>query len=117
MDSYLKQVAGYYDRMTEFYLHYGGRSLGWHFGLWADPPGSFEDALICSNSILTEGCNLRPGQMVLDAGCGVGGLAFYLALTFGVNVIGITICQRYVDMATQFAKENGLTKCPVYLSI
>ena len=61
-----------------------------------------------SNRILTEGCDLRPGQLVLDAGCGVGGLSFYLAHTFGVNVIGITICQRHVDMATQFAKERSL---------
>jgi tocopherol O-methyltransferase len=104
----LDQVAGYYERMTESYLRYGGQTLGWHFGLWGDPPSTFEDALVNSNHILTEGCDLRPGQLVLDAGCGVGGLAFYLAQTFGVNVIGITICQRHVDMATQFAKERSL---------
>ena len=109
MNGHLEQVAGYYDRMTETYLQYGGSTLGWHFGLWADPPGSFEDALMCSNRTLTEGCDLRPGQLVLDAGCGVGGLAFFLARTFGVNVVGITVCQRHVDMATQFAGERGLS--------
>ena len=108
MNTDLEQVAGYYERMTESYLQYGGRALGWHFGLWDDLPGSCEDALIRSNRILTEGCDLHPGQLVLDAGCGVGGLAFYLAQTFGVKVIGITICQRHVDMATQFARERGL---------
>jgi len=104
----LDQVAIYYERMTESYLRYSGQTLGWHFGLWGDPPGTFEDALINSNRILIEGCDLRPSQLVLDAGCGVGGLAFYLAQTFGVNVIGITVCQRHVDMATQFAKERNL---------
>lgn len=108
MNSHLDQVAGYYERMTESYLRYGGQTLGWHFGLWGDPPGTFEGALMNSNRILTEGCDLRPDQLVLDAGCGVGGLAFYLAQTFGVNVIGITICQRHVDMATQSAKERNL---------
>jgi tocopherol O-methyltransferase len=109
LNSHLNKVAGYYERMTESYLQYSGQTLGWHFGLWDDPPGTFEDALLNSNCILTEGCDLRPGQLVLDAGCGVGGLAFYLAQTFGVNVIGITICQSHVDMAIQFAKERRLT--------
>jgi tocopherol O-methyltransferase len=108
MNSHLDQVAGYYERMTECYLRYGGQTLGWHFGLWDDASGTFESALVNSNRILTEGCDLRPGQLVLDAGCGVGGLAFYLAQTFDVNVIGITICQRHVDTATQFAKAKNL---------
>ena len=103
-----EQVATYYERMTESYLQYGGHALGWHFGLWDDLPGSLGDALIRSNRILTEGCDLHPGQLVLDAGCQVGGLAFYLAQAFGVNVLGITICQRHVDMATQFARERNL---------
>jgi tocopherol O-methyltransferase len=108
LNSHLDQIVGYYERMTESYLRYGGQTLGWHFGLWEDETKSFEAALINSNKILTEGCNLRPGQLILDAGCGVGGLAFYLAKTFGVDVIGITSCQRHVDMATQFAMERGL---------
>jgi len=107
LNSHLDKVAGYYERMTESYLRYSGQTLGWHFGLWGDPPSTFEDALMNSNRILIEGCDLHPGQLVLDAGCGVGGLAFYLAQTFGVNVIGITICQRHVDMAIQFAKERS----------
>ncbi len=108
MNSHLDHVASYYERMTESYLRYGGQTLGWHFGLWGDLVSTFEDALMNSNRVLTNGCDLRPGQLVLDAGCGVGGLAFYLAQMFGVNVIGITICQRHVDMATQFAKERSL---------
>ena len=108
MNSNLDQVAAYYERLTESYLRYGGQTLGWHFGLWDNPPGSFEDALINSNRILTQGCDLHPGQLVLDAGCGAGGLAFYLAQTFGVNVIGINICQLHVDMAKQFTEERGL---------
>jgi cyclopropane fatty-acyl-phospholipid synthase-like methyltransferase len=96
--------------MTESYLQYGGQTLGWHFGLWGDSSCSIEDAIINSNRILTEGCDLRPGKLVLDAGCGVGGLAIYMAQTFGVNVIGITICQRHVDMATQFAEQRGISE-------
>jgi tocopherol O-methyltransferase len=108
LNSHLDQVADYYDRMTESYLRYSGQTLGWHFGLWGDPQCTLEDALINSNRILTKDCDLRPNQLVLDAGCGVGGLAFYLVQTFGVYVIGITICQRHVDMATQLAKERSL---------
>jgi tocopherol O-methyltransferase len=108
MNSDLHKVSEYYERMTESYLQYGGHDFGWHFGLWDDHTKSVGDALLNSNRILTEGCDLHPGQLILDSGCGVGGLAFYLAQTFGVKVIGVTICQPHVALATQFAEKRGL---------
>lgn len=108
MDIYLDKIADYYERMTDSYLQYGGRDFCWHFGLWDDRTKSVADALLNSNRILTEGCDLHPGQLVLDAGCGVGGLAFYLAQRFGVKVTGITICQPHVEIATRLAAERGL---------
>jgi cyclopropane fatty-acyl-phospholipid synthase-like methyltransferase len=81
------QVANYYAEMTDVYLGYGGQPMGWHFALWDDSTHTHDDAILRSNRILAEGWGLEPGQLVLDAGCGVGGLSLYLAETFGSGLL------------------------------
>lgn len=44
---------------------------------------------------------LKPGQKVLDIGCGWGGFAYYAAKTYGVKVVGITISQKQYETAKQ----------------
>jgi len=51
---------------------------------------------------------LRPGQRVLDIGCGWGGLALYLAENAGVKVTGITLSSEQLRVARQRAHERGL---------
>jgi tocopherol O-methyltransferase len=52
---------------------------------------------------MTEVCalvaGLEPGQRVLDAGCGVGGTALWLAARFGVSVHGINVQPRHLREA------------------
>ncbi|XP_029917786.1 phosphoethanolamine methyltransferase isoform X2 [Myripristis murdjan] len=47
--------------------------------------------------------NLRPGQRVLDIGCGIGGGNFYMAKTFGVEVLGLDLSENMVDIAMERA--------------
>jgi cyclopropane-fatty-acyl-phospholipid synthase len=44
---------------------------------------------------------LRPGQRMLDIGCGWGSLATYAAEHYGVSVVGITISQEQLDLARE----------------
>jgi cyclopropane-fatty-acyl-phospholipid synthase len=53
---------------------------------------------------------LEPGQRVLDIGCGWGGLALYLAKTFGVHVTGLTLSDEQFRMARQRARAEGLSQ-------
>ncbi|XP_024919003.1 phosphoethanolamine methyltransferase isoform X2 [Cynoglossus semilaevis] len=51
--------------------------------------------------------NLKPGQKVLDVGCGIGGGDFYMAKTFGVKVLGLDLSENMVEIAMERAlKEN-----------
>ncbi|XP_041845442.1 phosphoethanolamine methyltransferase [Melanotaenia boesemani] len=43
--------------------------------------------------------NLKPGQKVLDVGCGIGGGDFYMAKAFGVEVLGLDLSDNMVDIA------------------
>ncbi|MCB1823644.1 MAG: cyclopropane fatty acyl phospholipid synthase [Candidatus Competibacteraceae bacterium] len=42
---------------------------------------------------------LRPGERLLDIGCGWGGLAHHAATHHGVNVVGITVSRQQLDHA------------------
>ncbi|KAK9067569.1 hypothetical protein SSX86_011680 [Deinandra increscens subsp. villosa] len=54
--------------------------------------------------------DLKPGQKVLDVGCGIGGGDFYMAETFDVDVVGIDLSVNMISFALERA--IGL-KCSV----
>jgi cyclopropane fatty-acyl-phospholipid synthase-like methyltransferase len=53
---------------------------------------------------------LRPGQRVLDAGCGVAAPAIHFARQAGVQVDGITISQKQYETALTNIRTAGMTE-------
>lgn len=51
---------------------------------------------------------IERGCRVLDAGCGLGGPARYLAETFGCQVIGVDLTPSYVAVANLLTERAGL---------
>jgi len=51
---------------------------------------------------------LRPGQRVLDIGCGWGSMALYLAQVADVEVLGITLAEEQLKVARERAEAAGL---------
>jgi ubiquinone/menaquinone biosynthesis C-methylase UbiE len=56
---------------------------------------------------VTDTLGLRPGEHVLDAGCGPGTTALSMADRFGARVTGITVSQFEVDRASERARAAG----------
>ena len=81
-----------------------------HFGYWDDQTRTHADSLINMNRQLAARLNLRAGQRILDAGCGVGGSAMWLAQAYGVEVVGINIVADHVARAGRYAAERGLAE-------
>ncbi|WP_454885698.1 class I SAM-dependent methyltransferase [Sphingomonas oryzagri] len=52
--------------------------------------------------------NLKPGQRVLDIGCGWGGMALYLNRVADVDVLGITLSEEQLKVAKRRAEEAGV---------
>ena len=59
--------------------------------------------------LLAAACDARPGQLVLDLGCGVGAAALCLAARVpGVDLTGLEVQPGYADLARRNAARNGI---------
>lgn len=98
----------YYTALTELAVNHPADLLAIHYGLWGPDTTSDEEALLRANQTLVRGCKLGPDTRVLDAGCGVGGTAIWLAQEYGVHAVGLTNCEPHVALAREQAKKRGV---------
>lgn len=74
-----------------------------HFGYWDRGTRRHGQSLDNMNRVMADIAHVSPGDRVLDAGCGVGGTAFWLAQNRGARVQGITIVPSQVFRARRSA--------------
>jgi cyclopropane fatty-acyl-phospholipid synthase-like methyltransferase len=79
-----------------------------HFGYESDGVLGHHHALQNGNAVCADIAGVRAGDRVLDAGCGIGGSARWLAEERGAIVVGITPVQSQIDRARQFAADHAL---------
>lgn len=105
-----QDITNYYDHTEPHYRQWWkmDQSMGLHYGVWDKNTRSLAEAILNTNAQLAELGEIKPADLVLDAGCGVGGPAVFLAKKFGCNVTGITLSERQVKTATGFAEKNGV---------
>ena len=103
-------ISRYYD-LSE--VHYRkiwdlDKSRSLHYGYWDDSVKNFHEALLNINKVLAEIAEIREGENILDAGCGVGGSSLWLAKEKNCTVAGISLNKRQIDKANALAKEIGV---------
>jgi len=54
--------------------------------------------------------SLDPGDYLLDAGCGLGGTALWLAGEYGIRVLGIDISAGHLNLARNYAQRRNLAE-------
>lgn len=59
--------------------------------------------------LLADAAGVSPGTRILDAGCGIGEPALWLAETRDAEVIGLNITESQLEKARANARERGLT--------
>ncbi len=107
---YTEAVPGYYEgTLLDYRLAWvRKRTLALHFGYWDEHTRTHARSLINMNKVMADLADLRAGQRVLDAGCGIGGPAMWLAENYRVEVVGVTLSGVQAARANKYAKKRGL---------
>ncbi len=106
-----KDIEKYYDLSEVHYRLFWNldKSKSLHYGYWDSNTKNFHEALQNINKILSGRVNISKEDIVLDAGCGVGGSSVWLAKKIGCRVIGISLSEKQVQQATALASLENLS--------
>ncbi|MGB8314830.1 MAG: cyclopropane-fatty-acyl-phospholipid synthase family protein [Aestuariivirga sp.] len=103
-------VHHHYDLSNELYKLFLDKDLNYSCAYFTKPDDTIETAQQNKLRHIAAKLDLKPGQRVLDIGCGWGGMALYLAAAADVEVTGVTLSTEQHALATERAKERGLDK-------
>ena len=104
-----QNVAHHYDLTDELFETFLDPRRQYSCAYFHRHHDSLETAQEIKLARLAAKLNLRPGNRVLDIGCGWGGLARAMTeCRANLSVTGITLSERQLAFARQIAAENGL---------
>ncbi len=103
-----KNVAHHYDLSGKLYDLFLDSDRQYSCAYFADAGDDIEAAQLRKKQHLAAKLDLKPGQSVLDIGCGWGGLALFLAREFKVKVTGLTLSLEQYRVAQERARQQGL---------
>ncbi|MPZ57533.1 MAG: methyltransferase domain-containing protein [Rhizobiales bacterium] len=103
-----RNVAHHYDLDGRLYSLFLDADRQYSCAYFEDPEQLLDDAQLAKKRHLGAKLLLKPGQRVLDIGCGWGGLALYIAEMNGANVVGITLSQEQLRIARARAAERSV---------
>jgi cyclopropane-fatty-acyl-phospholipid synthase len=78
---------------------------------FASPDDTLETAQEYKLDYLCRKLRLQPGEVLLDIGCGWGGLVIYAAQHYGVKAHGVTLSAQQAELARERIKQAGLEEC------
>ncbi|CAA0133697.1 putative fatty acid methyltransferase [Mycolicibacterium vanbaalenii] len=100
-------IHHHYDVSNKFYELVLGPSMTYTCACYPHPDASLEEAQENKYRLVFEKLHLKPGDRLLDVGCGWGGMVRYAA-RHGVNVIGVTLSREQATWAQKAIAEDGL---------
>ncbi|MBD9732261.1 class I SAM-dependent methyltransferase [Streptomyces sp. H28] len=103
-------ISHHYDVGNDFYELVLGPSMVYSCAYWPAPPprGTLEQAQHDKLELVCRKLALKPGQRLLDVGCGWGSMALHAAREHGAAVVGITLSQEQAAHARKRVAEEGL---------
>jgi cyclopropane-fatty-acyl-phospholipid synthase len=106
-----RAISHHYDVGNDFYEIVLGPSMVYSCAYWPAPPpdGTLEAAQHDKLDLVCRKLGLRPGQRLLDVGCGWGSMAMHAAREYGVSVVGITLSKEQAAYARKRVADEGLT--------
>jgi cyclopropane-fatty-acyl-phospholipid synthase len=104
-----RNILAHYDLGNRFYEKWLDRSMTYSSAKFDAKAADLESAQQAKYRSLADHLELKPGEHVLEIGCGWGGFAEYAARERGARVTGITISNEQLAYARARMERVGLT--------
>jgi cyclopropane-fatty-acyl-phospholipid synthase len=101
-------VTRHYDVSGDFYSLWLDRRLVYSCAYFAAPDEGLDAAQERKLDYICRKLRLKPGERLLDIGCGWGALILHAASRYGVRARGITLSRPQADWASERIREAGL---------
>lgn len=106
-----KQVAEqHYNLGNDLYRHMLGETMAYTCAYWKDAQ-TLDEAQRAKFELICRKIHLKPGERVLDLGCGWGTLTKYMAEKYGCEVVAVNISEEQVKYAREINKDLPVTIC------
>lgn len=105
-----KNISYHYDLGNQFYGLWLDDTMTYSSALFRTGQESLEAAQIAKYESMVDQMGVRPGDHVLEIGCGWGGFAEYAAKKRGLRVTGLTISGEQLKFARERIEKAGLSE-------
>ncbi|AFZ69437.1 SAM-dependent methyltransferase [Deinococcus peraridilitoris] len=101
-------ITYHYDVSNNFYQLWLDRRMVYSCAYFPNGSETLDEAQHAKLELICRKLRLKPGERLLDIGCGWGGLAIYAAQHHGVQVLGVTLSERQLREGRQRVEAAGL---------
>jgi cyclopropane-fatty-acyl-phospholipid synthase len=104
-----RNISAHYDLGNEFYQAWLDPSMTYSSALYTTGADDLQSAQNAKYRALAEATGIKPGDHVLEIGCGWGGFAEFAASEMGCKVTGLTISREQLAFAEERIRKAGLS--------
>ncbi len=109
-------IRHHYDVGNEFYALWLDREMVYSCAYFEPEDADLDAAQTAKLDLICRKLRLRPGQRLLDIGCGWGALVRHASRHYGVTAVGVTLSPAQQQFARERIAAEGLTeRCRVEL--
>jgi cyclopropane-fatty-acyl-phospholipid synthase len=105
--SAVRTMVEHYDLGNEFYAAWLDPSMSYSSGIFTNG-ADLETAMLTKYERIAARAGIRPGDRILEIGCGWGAMAEYAAGELGCTVTAVTISKEQHDYVVRRMKDAGL---------
>jgi cyclopropane-fatty-acyl-phospholipid synthase len=101
-------VRHHYDVSNEYFAQFLDPTMTYSCAIFSRGAKTLKEAQFVKRELVCTKLALKPGERILDVGCGWGAFAIHAAKEHGVHVTGITLSEPQAQLARERAAEAGV---------
>ena len=102
-------VRWHYDRGNDFFAAFLGDRMVYTSAFFTNPAQTLEEGQDQKLDMVCQKLQLKPGDRLLDIGCGWGTLALHAAKYYGVDATGVTLSKNQTQFGNDRIAKAGLS--------